>query len=33
MRCNDHVVKPKERVGRTPVSLFGRLFLEVVFNR
>jgi hypothetical protein len=23
VRCNDHVVKPKERVGRTPVSLLA----------
>jgi len=30
VRCNDHVLKLKERVGRMPISLLGGLFLKVV---
>src|SRR6516225_3290612 len=33
VRCDDDVVKLKERVGRAPVSLFGRLLLDVVERR
>src|SRR5262249_12678383 len=31
--CDDHVLKLKERVGRAPVSLLGRLLLDIVERR
>src|SRR5262249_16524979 len=33
VRCDDDVVKLKKRVGRVPVSLLGRLLLDVVERR
>src|SRR5262245_13580457 len=33
VRCDDNVLKLKQRVGRAPVSLFSRLLLDVIERR